>query len=122
MPLPQPGAQRLLQVAEQLGPELRWLESAVVLEPTPLDRIQSSSNFLQRQIGLTTQIDPPDPVPHAVQRLRTYHRKEARQDLSMTALGHAWPEAIAEKRELDLRKLPTTATILAIDHLGLLRM
>jgi hypothetical protein len=39
----------------------------------------------------------------------------------MPVLGHTRPEAIAQKRELNPRKLPTTAAVLAIDHLGLLR-
>jgi hypothetical protein len=32
--VPQLGAQLLIQVAEQLGSELRWIESAVILDPT----------------------------------------------------------------------------------------
>ena len=61
--LPQPGAQLLIEVAEQLGPQLRWTEPAVVLDPAPQDRIQSSGKLLQRQIGLSTQINLSDPVP-----------------------------------------------------------
>ena len=40
----------------------------------------------------------------------------------MAVLSHARPEAIAEKRKLDLRKLPAATAVLAIDHMGLLRM
>jgi hypothetical protein len=61
--LSQPSAQLLIEVAEQLGPQLRWIEPAVVLDPAPQDRIQSSGQLLQRQIGLSKQINLSDPVP-----------------------------------------------------------
>jgi hypothetical protein len=64
----------------------------------------------------------PDPLSHALKRLRTHRWEEARKDLPIAVLGHTWPEAKAEKRELDLIELTTAAAILAIDHFGLLRM
>jgi hypothetical protein len=44
------------------------------------------------------------------------------KDLLVAVPGHARPEAIAEKRELDLRKVAPKAAVLAVDHLGLLGM
>lgn len=68
------------------------------------------------------QINLPDLVLHVLERLRAHRRQEARKDLPMAVLGHARAELIAEKRKLDLRKLPAATAVLAIDHLGLLRM
>jgi hypothetical protein len=63
---------------------------------------------------------PPDPLPHALERLWTHRWEEARKDLPIAVSSHARPEAEAEKRELDLRELTPAAAVLAIDHLGLL--
>ena len=114
--LAKPGAQVLIEIAEQPRPQLRWIKSSVIVNPAPQDRIQASGDLFQWQKHL------PDLLPHAFERLRTHRWKEALKDLPIAVSSHAWPEAEAKKRELDLRKLAPTAAVLAIDHLGLLWM
>jgi len=116
MPLAQPGTQLLIKVAEQLDPQLRWIELAVVLNPTTQDQIETPGDLFQWQRHL------PDHLPHSLEHLRTHRRQEAREDLPIAVPGHTKPKAIAEIRELDLRKLAPAAAFLAVDHLGLLGM
>ena len=64
----------------------------------------------------------PDPLPHALERQRTHRWEVAREDLPIAVSRHAWPEAEAEKRELDLIELTPATAVLAVDHFGLLGM
>ena len=128
--LAKPSAQMLIEIAEQPRPQLRWIKPTGRLNPTPQDRIQAPGDLCQWQQHLPAQMHLPDLHPHAFERLRTHRRKEAHigasrpeaLDLPIAVSGHTWPEAMAEKRKLDLRKLAPTAAVLAIDYLGLLEM
>jgi hypothetical protein len=126
--LAQPGAQVLIEVAEQPGPQFGWIKPSVVLNPTPQDWVQAPGDLFQRQKHPPSQMHSPDPLSHALERLRTHRWEEApvdasrpeALDLPIAVSSHAWSEGEAKKRELDLIELTPAAAVLAIDHLGLL--
>ncbi len=112
----EPGSETFVEVREQL-PQLRWIEAPVILLPPLKDRIEYSGYNSQRKRRVLWQAPAPYPLPHARERLRTNCGKEAREELSPTILRHAGSEG-----EVDLRMCPASIAVLAVNHLGFLRV
>jgi len=117
----EPGSETFVEVREQL-PQLRWIEAPVILPPPLKDRIEYSGYISQRKRRVLWQAPAPYPLPHARERLRTNCGKEAREELSPTILRHAWSEGEAKEGEVDLRMCPASIAVLAVNHLGFLRV
>jgi len=115
---PQPPHEVVINAAPQ-GLQRRWIESTVIVQPTPKDRVEHLREVAQALVALELNMPATHSLPHDRQGLTTYGWQEVHIDATVLVDRFSRPESVAKKRELDNWVRLTPIDVGAIDDLRL---
>ena len=102
--------------------QCRFVEMAVVVDPTGDVRVEHRRQIIQGLVAPSMECPPADRLPDRLQRSWTSRRQERNAELTTVPDRRPRPELIAEEvKRLD-RIVSPPVCILAVDELCLLRM
>jgi len=100
----------------------RPIERPIIIPPPAYRRITLLRQFGQCRRGLSINAPAPHRLPHTLQGIRTHTRQKTGEHPVLSASRLPGPKCEAEEREVYVWIRCSTFTVLAVDHLRLLRM
>src|SRR3954465_5341228 len=102
--------------------ERRSIKVAIVLLPSPQDRIENGREISQALVALQLQVPSPDRLPHDLEGVTADRRGEVHINPAILVHRLAGTECIAEKCELGVGVIAGPIDVLAIHNARLTRM